>query len=192
VTVQTWPGADQVTITAPNSSPVTVGPPFPVVPFDKTNTPGIYSVVQRVRGQQRYGAFAVNLFNPLQSRLAPASTLPIANSTGFTSAGVSGAPRALREIWPWIAAILLLILCTEWWLFSRNYQQQPAPATGGQGKGQPGSRSGTDPTSRAIATIQHELNSRYRIAKKRFTRATRRVRKNNGRKQGKGDRNVNI
>lgn len=185
VSVQTWPGADAVTIAAPNSSPVTVGPPFPVVPFDKTNTPGIYSVVQNVRGQQRYGAFAVNLFDPLQSRLAPASTLPVVNSTGFASGG-NNAPRALREIWPWIAAILLLILCAEWWLFSRNYQQQAMPA--GQGKSQAKNQSRTDPASRAIATIQHELTSQYRIARKRFTKATRRIRKNNG----KGGRNVNI
>ena len=32
VTVQTWPGADQVTITAPNQQAVTVAPPFPAAP----------------------------------------------------------------------------------------------------------------------------------------------------------------
>ncbi|HET9919809.1 MAG TPA: BatA and WFA domain-containing protein [Ktedonobacteraceae bacterium] len=199
VTVQTWPGADQVTIAAPNSQSVTVGPPFPVIPFNQTNTPGIYSVVQRVHGQQRYGAFAVNLFDPLQSRLAPASTLPIANSTSFTSGDTNATPRVLREIWPWIAAILLLVLCAEWWLFSRNYRQQPTLATGHRGTGKhvgvplvgtrlPGTRNGTG----AIATLQNELNSRYRVAKKRFTRATRRMRKNSARKQGKGNRHVNV
>jgi Ca-activated chloride channel homolog len=178
VTVQTWPGADQVTITAPgsNAQPVTVGPPFPVVPFDKTNTTGIYQVAQRVRGQERYGAFAVNLFDPLQSRLVPASTLPIVNSTSFTT-GSNSAPRVLREIWPWIAALLLLVLCAEWWLFSRNYQQQPAPTSASQ-RGSPlaGARTASKPSG-LVGSIENELNSRYHVAKKRFTKATRRFRK---------------
>ncbi len=180
VTVQTWPGADQVTITPPGSSaqPVTVGPPFPVVPFDKTNTTGIYQVAQHVRGQERYGAFAVNLFDPLQSRLAPASTLPIINSTGFSSSS-NNAPHVLREIWPWIAALLLIVLCVEWWLFSRNYQQQPAPASSQQGKSLPGPKTTAKPSG-LVASIQNDVNTRYRIAKKRFIKATRRFKKKGG------------
>lgn len=181
VTVQTWPGADRVTITAPgpNIQPVTVGPPFPVVPFDKTNTPGIYQVAQSVRGQQRYGAFAVNLFDPLQSRLAPASTLPITGSASFTGGG-NNAPHVLREIWPWIAALLLLILCAEWWLFSRNYRLPPAPAST-NGRGTPLSRVKTSSKpSGLVASMQNEFNSRYRAAKKRLTKASRRIRKKGG------------
>src|SRR5579875_329458 len=184
VTVQTWPGADQVTITPPgsNARPVIVGPPFPVEPFDKTNTTGIYQVAQRVRGQERYGAFVVNLFDPLQSRLAPASTLPISGSTSFTSGG-SNTQHVLREIWPWIAALLLLVLCAEWWLFSRNYRQQPAPGTTSgtsqRGKLLPGAKIAPQ-SSGFVASIQNEFNSRYRIAKKRFTKVTRRITKKGG------------
>jgi Ca-activated chloride channel family protein len=127
VTISTWPGASQVTIIGPDQQSTIVGPPFPVVPFAKTNTTGIYQVVQRVHGQGKLGAFAVNLFDPLQSRLKPADRLPVEHSTDFQS-GTNSVPRVLREIWPWIAALLLLILCVEWWLFSRSYGRGPRRA----------------------------------------------------------------
>ena len=125
ITVQTWPGADKVTITAPNGLSITVAPPFPVLPFTQTNTVGLYQVAQDVQGQPHNGAFAVNLFDPQQSRLAPAKQLPVLNSTDF-SPGNNTIPRELREIWPWIAAFFLVILCLEWWLFSRGYRPQAA------------------------------------------------------------------
>src|SRR3989442_166314 len=64
VTVQTWPGADQVTIVNPHQQHITVAPPFPAIPFAQTNTTGIYQVMQQVHGQEKRGAFTVNLFDP--------------------------------------------------------------------------------------------------------------------------------
>jgi hypothetical protein len=129
VTVQTWPGAESVTITSPNKQSSIVGPPFPVQPYTNTNTTGVYQVTQRVHGQDRQGAFTVNLFSPSQSQLAPTAQLPITGSTSFTS-NTNNVPRELREIWPWIAAILLLVLCFEWWLFSRGYRPQAVTQSG--------------------------------------------------------------
>jgi hypothetical protein len=170
VTIQTWPGADQVTITSPDQQRVTVGPPFPVLPFDKTNQTGIYQVTQQIRGVTRTGAFTVNLFDPVQSKLAPAKTLPIANSTSFTTS-INPAPRELREIWPWIAAFLLLVLCAEWWLFSRGYKQQntiPQAYARSTQKRAPANR---------FSALQAELEERYRLTRKRFTKTVKRTRK---------------
>ena len=125
VSVQTWPGSESVTITSPAKQSTVVGPPFPVLPYNNTNQIGIYSVTQKVNGQDLNGAFAINLFNPSQSQLAPAQQLPVAHSSSFTG-NSNNVPRELREIWHWVAAFLLLVLCFEWWLFSRNYQQQSA------------------------------------------------------------------
>jgi Ca-activated chloride channel family protein len=125
VTIQAWPGAERITITAPGRPPVIVAPPFPVTPFNQTDATGIYYVTQTTGGQQRQGAFSVNLFDPSQSRLAPAGQLPVTHSQSF-NAGAASVPHVLREIWPWIAAILLLILCAEWWLFSRSYSTRSA------------------------------------------------------------------
>ncbi|GAC1348032.1 MAG: BatA and WFA domain-containing protein [Ktedonobacteraceae bacterium] len=192
VTVQTWPGADHVTITDPNQQSVTVAPPFPVAPFAQTNTIGIYQVIQQVHGQERRGAFTVNLFDPQQSRLAPANQLPVAHSIDF-SAGNNTVPQVLREIWPWIAAFLLLVLCLEWWLFSRSYRKQNMPSTAGNKtytarKGYPpaplllplpasNARRQYHGRFKAIATIQDQLESRYRVVRKRLSKVTRRKKK---------------
>ncbi len=179
VTVQTWPGADQVTINGPDQQTVTVAPPFPAAPYAQTNSIGIYQVTQRVYGQERRGAFAVNLFDPQQSRLAPTNQLPVVHSINFAP-GNNGVPRVLREIWPWIAAFLLLILCLEWWLFSRSYRlQSTAATTASKGKGgytrvgQARSRN----TPRFIGEARDQLEKRYRVARKRLTTLTRRRKK---------------
>jgi len=131
VTVQPWPGATRITVAAPGQPGqsgqtgqlVTLAPPFPAAIFDQTDTPGIYIVTQDTPVQQRQGAFVVNLFDPSQSNLAPADQLPVVHSLAFGASGQAGqsVPLELRELWPWIAALLLLVLCIEWWLFSRGH-----------------------------------------------------------------------
>ncbi len=182
VTVQTWPGADRVTITSPDSQVSTVGPPFPVLPYDRTNQLGIYQVTQRVHGQLLTGAFTVNLFDPTQSQLAPAKTLPILRSSDFTPNG-NAVSRQLREIWPWIAALLLLVLCAEWWLFSRGYRLQKAPARELTGREIPGLRrtqgASSSPGTKNTFTagVEGMLQERYSLARKQFLKATKKARK---------------
>jgi hypothetical protein len=188
VTLQTWPGAQRITITGPGGQPFTVAPPFPVTAFDQTDKTGIYVVTQYTQNQVLQGAFAINLFDPLQSRLAPAARLPIAQSTLF-DAGGSSVPRVLREIWPWIAAFLLLVLCVEWWLFSRSYTIRSVSAlqhSASLKQARPGPRS---QHPGAIATFQHQLVTQYRTARKRVTRMTKRLK---GLKKTKRKRNAGI
>jgi Ca-activated chloride channel family protein len=177
VTIQAWPGAERITITAPGQQPVTVAPPFPATAFNQTDKTGIYYVTQSTPDEERNGAFAINLFDPLQSRLAPAALLPIAHSTPFDSGG-TGVPRTFREIWPWIAAFLLLILCAEWWFFSRNYTmrgvstlERPASAQQARIAGHPKKPQQFS----AMATLQNQLATEYRVLRKRVTRMTKRL-----------------
>ena len=170
VTIQAWPGTERITITAPGQQPATVAPPFPATAFNQTNQAGIYYVAQYTRDQERNGAFAINLFDPLQSRLAPAAALPVAHSTPFDSGGTT-VPRALREIWPWIAAFLLLVLCAEWWLFSRSYTMRGVSA-GAINLSLSGTK---DRAPTAIANVQNQVAARYRIIRKRVTRMTKRL-----------------
>ncbi|HLG62655.1 MAG TPA: BatA and WFA domain-containing protein [Ktedonosporobacter sp.] len=200
VTVQTWPGADQVTITDPTNLSTAVGPPFPVTPFARTNNTGIYQVTQRVHGQILHGAFAVNLFDPAQSRLAPAAALPVLHSADFTPNG-NTVSRQLREIWPWIAGLLLLLLCAEWWLFSRGYRQRSAQAAqhgSRTGRTTGGKLSSHSSTKNALATtLQNQLQERYRKVKKQVVKINKRARKGGRDKSGpytrsKGGNHVNL
>lgn len=82
--------------------------------FTNTDRLGLYSVVstQRVVGQ-----FAVNLFNPGESTIAPAAQLTIGQSAvTATPANETGQ----LELWPWLAAIALLILLIEWYVYHRG------------------------------------------------------------------------
>jgi Ca-activated chloride channel family protein len=179
VTVQTWPGADQVTISTPGQQTTTIGPPFPVEPFADTNQVGVYKVSQRVHQQSLQGAFTVNLFDPIQSRLTPAKSLPIANSTSFTNSG-NTVSHQLREIWPWIAAFLLLVLCFEWWLFSRGYRlHATSPARHDPGSNQARGTSRQRKTSRYafITDLQDQWYEYTGSVRKRILKATRKSRR---------------
>ena len=179
VSIQAWPGASAVTITAPGQKAVAVAPPFPATAFAQTDTTGIYFVTQRVQGQDREGAFAVNLFDPSQSRLAPANALPVVDSSDFSSGGAA-VPRVLREIWPWIAAFFLLVLCAEWWLFSRGYVRKGAAAGGGQGASYIQRRNGQSQFpkhSGMFGAVQDAAEARYRDARRRVVKTVKRVRR---------------
>ncbi|GCE13407.1 vWA domain-containing protein [Tengunoibacter tsumagoiensis] len=191
VTMQTWPGADQVTITNPDHQTTKVGPPFPVDPYEKTNAMGIYTVTQQVHGHQLTGAFTVNLFNAVQSRLAPAHALPIQHSTTMTTDS-NPITHQLREIWPWIAALLLLILCFEWWLFSRTYAQTASTKNGKTGATR--QLAGLErPTQ--VHKLLAQFQKQWRIRSEEAQRRTRKLRKRlKGRlhRPAKGERNVHV
>jgi Ca-activated chloride channel homolog len=180
VTLQTWPGADRVTVTGPDSQVSTVAPPFPVLPYNRTDQPGIYRVTQSVHGQLLTGAFTVNLFDPTQSQLAPAQTLPILRSSDFTSNG-NAVSHQLREIWPWIATLLLLVLCAEWWFFSRGYRVQKAPVRQLPGREIASGRRGIQGQKNTFPTrVEGVLQERYLLARKQFLKATKKARKRLG------------
>lgn len=194
ITVQTWPGANQVQITGPDQQATTVGPPFPVSPYTRTNTTGVYQVTQHVNGRTINADFTVNLFDPTQSNLAPANALPVLHSTNFTSSG-NIVSHQLREIWPWIAAFLLLVLCAEWLFFSRSYRYQagagkrPGRDTRILAQGKAFQRS----TRNAfVASLQDEWQQSYARVKKRTLKMTRRAQSKLGLKSKGGRQRVNL
>jgi hypothetical protein len=186
VTIQAWPGAQRITITGPDQQLFTVAPPFPVTTFHHTDNIGIYSVTQYTHNEVLHGAFAVNLFDPLQSNLTPSARLPIAQSLPFDS-GSHTIPHVLREIWPWIAAFLLLVLCAEWWLFSRSYTIRGVSGLKRPNPLQQSHFVSRRPQRAVIATLQNQVDTQLRIIRKRMNRIRKRLKKT---QRSKGRSNV--
>src|SRR6266540_3654040 len=100
-------------------------------------------VVEQFQGEkliarQRY---AVNLFAPDESKIAPQAELKIQQVSGLQQA--TTAERVGRqEFWRWLAAVALIVLVVEWLVYQRNgiaylrqrWQQRRARAQGDRGQ----------------------------------------------------------
>lgn len=85
-----------------------------------TDTPGVYVVEQfqgdKLVARQRY---AVNLFAPDESMIAPQAELKVPQTSGLQQATTS--ERVGRqELWRWLAALALIVLIAEWLVYQRN------------------------------------------------------------------------
>lgn len=98
--------------------------------FAQTHRLGLYTARSN---QGVLGRFAVNLFNPAESDIAPAPTITIGRSP------IAPAPREAQgewEIWPWLALAAFALLLVEWWVYHRGNVLPSLPlgrkAIGGQ------------------------------------------------------------
>lgn len=85
-------------------------------------------LIEQVRGNQavEQRRFAINLFMPEESRIAPASELRVPQVSGLQQA-VTREQVGRQEIWRWLAAAAILIVVIEWLVYQRSslaYLQQ--------------------------------------------------------------------
>lgn len=86
--------------------------------FPETDQVGLYHVSLRdSAGTQAAGSFAVNLFSPAESAIAPADALNIGQVAVETD---DEGHVGQREWWPWLLLVALLILLVEWWVHFRG------------------------------------------------------------------------
>jgi Ca-activated chloride channel family protein len=80
--------------------------------FEGTAAPGVYDVAWEAEGARwSLGRFAVNVFNPLESNIAPQEHLTLAQSG---ARAISADRPARQEWWHWLAWAALVLLVIEW------------------------------------------------------------------------------
>ncbi|MBI2434580.1 MAG: VWA domain-containing protein [Candidatus Hydrogenedentes bacterium] len=106
------PEVEQASVTTPGGVTHIV-PLEPVRPtyFGETSQAGPYRVTV---GEQTL-TYAVNLLDQNESAIRPAQSLPVGE--GEIAATETAAQRYNKDLWPWFAAVGLLLLCLEWWIF---------------------------------------------------------------------------
>ncbi len=78
-------------------------------------------LIEQVRDNQVVGQrhFAINLFMPEESRIAPASELRVPQVSGLQQA-VTREQVGRQEVWRWLAAAAILIVVIEWLVYQRS------------------------------------------------------------------------
>ncbi len=102
--------------------------------FTAAQQPGIYRVdLLAGATPQISGSFAVNLFSPGESRIAPSDTILIGQSN--VTPGEADEEYGQRELWPWLAVLAFFVLAAEWWVYHRgSILQRGAAVAGGQSR----------------------------------------------------------
>ena len=108
-----------------------MAPPFPVIPFTQTNTHWHLPVVasmsmgsNAMEPSPSTSSTRCNRIGPRQhSCPSPIAALHSGNNSYSANYAKSG---------PGSPPFFLLVLCLEWWLFSRSYRPQPTTGTTGQ------------------------------------------------------------
>jgi Ca-activated chloride channel family protein len=110
---------DRYRITLPDGSTQVFEVSEGVLTFPFTTQLGVYTV-ELLGGEevQGGGSFAVNLFAPGESAIAPADEIMV----GQVEVGGSGPGEEAgqRELWPWLAVAALAVLLVEWWVYHRG------------------------------------------------------------------------
>lgn len=80
--------------------------------FAETDQVGVYTV--EWPGDKR--RFAVNLFDAMESDLAPATTVQV----GETKVEAGEARKAPKDLWKWAVLLGLAVVMVEWWIYNKR------------------------------------------------------------------------
>jgi hypothetical protein len=110
-------GATNVQITLPDGSPTEL-PAAGAAIFTNTRTPGLYQIaVLQDDAITQTAAFAVNIFDPGESDIAPQQSITLGDTVVAETAEEE---IGQREFWPWLALAALIILLIEWYAYHRR------------------------------------------------------------------------
>ncbi len=117
VTLVLPPGAENPAVTLPGGQRVPVREGADAVPFDRTELPGLYTLEYEGAAGRVRQQFAVNLFDPRESDLAPVNSLPL---IGLRRGAAGETPSGRQEWWRPLAALALAVLLLEWLVAHRS------------------------------------------------------------------------
>jgi hypothetical protein len=140
VTIRFIENADEAVVIRPDGERVDLAPETSEAVFADTLQPGLYRVELRRDGATvKSEAFAINLFDPVESRIAPERSVTVGSVTISRDAREE---TGRREFWPWVAALALLVLLVEWWMYHRSLQRIPRVTLSGLRGGERAGRKG--------------------------------------------------
>ncbi|MCB9134438.1 MAG: BatA domain-containing protein [Anaerolineales bacterium] len=117
ITIQPEQGVEGIAIAAPNGQVYTPLLDNGSVFFQNTGELGLYAVNYLPADQYPAEYFAVNLFAPEESDIRPAADIRI----GLAAVQPQQENElGNRELWNWLAALALVILLVEWWVYHRR------------------------------------------------------------------------
>ena len=124
VTLRPVRGAATLTIRGPGERLWTLRVDEEAVAFGETQRPGLYQIADSgdQDSRQLLGAFAVNMFAPSESAIAPVETVALSQEP--LEQNESGAVGR-RELWPWLAAVAVILLALEWWGYQTGWRLPP-------------------------------------------------------------------
>ncbi len=121
VTIVPMTGATAVSIKKPDTSVWKTAVTGDPITFSETDMLGLYQItLHDSTGEQEAGAFAVNLFSPSESAIAPAEQLQVGQMDVQTATDEGNVGQ--RELWIWLTAVAVLLLVIEWWVHYRGVQ----------------------------------------------------------------------
>ncbi|GAB4580809.1 MAG: BatA and WFA domain-containing protein [Anaerolineales bacterium] len=117
ITIQPEPGVEGIAIAAPSGQVYTPLIGESGIFFQDTGELGVYAVNYLPGDQYPAEFFAVNLFAPEESNIQPSTDIRIGLSAIQPQ---QENELGNRELWNWLAALALLILMVEWWVYHRR------------------------------------------------------------------------
>lgn len=116
VSVQPGAGATGVRVIRPDGTSLTLAARGATLAGADTDATGVYTVEVDRGGRTERSAFTVNAFDATRSAIAPRPRLAL---SGTSSAPAADSGSRSLEVWPWVLAVVLLVLCGEWWVYHR-------------------------------------------------------------------------
>jgi hypothetical protein len=114
------PAITDVRLTRPDGERTTLDVQDDQVVYADTQQPGVY-ILEEFRGDdlEARHRYAVNVFSPRESQVAPQQELAVSQSSGLQAA-VTQERAGRQEFWRWLAGFALLILVVEWMVYQRS------------------------------------------------------------------------